>query len=709
MVHAWCIHGARAYKVHAWCRRLCKRLVDAGGQMGWNKHKVGAWSLRKDACEVVASTGQGEVAARVLGHRNVNSRTMERVYRADLRRKDLGAFWTGREAVVIGAPLQCLSARRVPKAGGVRSFNDVPEGAEREAAAASVEVAQAVEVAAETRRLLEARVGGAGILDIGRLARGSAGRWKKQARDLGAAEEVVAHVKALERKKAAQAAAKKEAMDAYQLRVYKEGQAAHAENRALAVAMRATHAWTERTEDEAIALGLDGGDRTFELAALRTLSPALQGSILAVGALHVLPSRPMWVGTRGRAGSSARLSSSRIHEHVAKQCEGCCRLKCTSECCEGVPGGGEVPTTVSAFEAALECERCGSETALCWWIEAPADARHMPLAVGAAAALGPSFAESYPVWYTMRGRATIGNAAYDAGASITRMIPLVAELLAVRAARGGRDVTMRPSSGGAATVVRAVVRAVPAAGTVGRGHSAAARPSGGGAATVVGAVVSGRVGSARPSGTAMGAAVGAAGGGRGCVAARPSGGSAAMLPTTAVGAVGGAARLSGGSAATAVGAVGCRRGGGAATASVVAQARCRGSAVAGADAFQTPSVSRESSGERSASDNGCDAGAAGFNDFNEYVEAASLPVWSLLVGVPCMRAVCMHVVQELHHRLPEAQRTAWLPIPQGSTLQRVRAYDLESESRGENHGSWVGLGEPMLVFTGGYPTVEVAS
>ena len=64
----------------------------------------------------------------------------------------------------------------------------------------------------------------------------------------------------------------------------------------------------------------------------------------------------------------------------------------------------------------------------------------------------------------MRGRATIGNAAYDAGASITRMIPLVAELLAVRAARGGRDVTMRPSSGGAATVVRAVVRAVPAAG-----------------------------------------------------------------------------------------------------------------------------------------------------------------------------------------------------------------------------------------------------
>ena len=125
------------------------------------------------------------------------------------------------------------------------------------------------------------------------------------------------------------------------------------------------------------------------------------------------------------------------------------------------------------------------------------------------------------------------------------------------------------------------------------------------------------------------------------------------------------------------------------------------------DAFQTPPVSRESSGgERSVFDNGDDGGVAGSN---EYVEAASLPVWSPIVGVLCMRAVCAHVVQALHHRLQEARLTAWLPIPQGSTLQGVRAYDLESESRGENHGSWVGLGERMLVSTGGYPTVEVAS
>lgn len=51
-------------------KALCKKLILAGGsKLGMNKHAVGAWSLRKDACEVVARTGDGEVAARVLGHR----------------------------------------------------------------------------------------------------------------------------------------------------------------------------------------------------------------------------------------------------------------------------------------------------------------------------------------------------------------------------------------------------------------------------------------------------------------------------------------------------------------------------------------------------------------------------------------------------------------------------------------------------------------
>ena len=429
---------------------------------------------------------------------------------------------------------------------------------------------------------------------------------------------------------------------------------AHAEDRGLAVAMLATHAWAERTEDEAVAFGLDGGDRTYQLAALQTLSPALQGSILAVGALHVLPSRPTWVTRPGNVGSTARLSSSRIHEHVAKQCGGCCRLECTSESCEGVPGGGEVPTTVSAFEAALECERCGSDTALCWWTDAPADARPLPLAVGAAAALGPSFAESYAVWYTMRGRATIGNAAYEAGAAMTRTKPMAAERLTVGAAGGARCVALRPSGGAAASAV----------GAAGGARGAAARPSGGAAASALGVAGGARGAAARPSGGGAATAVGVAGGGRGGAAgsstAAAAGGArgGVALPSgsgtaTAVGAAGGkcriAARPSSGGAAIVVGATG--RG-----ASVAAQARCRGSAAAGVDAFQTPPVSRESSGgERSDFDNGYDGGVAGSN---EYVEAASLPVWSPIVGVLCMRAVCVHVVQALHHRLPEARWTA---------------------------------------------------
>ena len=74
------------------CDRLCKRLTSSGRKVGMNKHKVGAWSFRKDACEQPAAAGDGEVAARVLGHRHVNSRTMDRVYRADLRCRDLGAL-----------------------------------------------------------------------------------------------------------------------------------------------------------------------------------------------------------------------------------------------------------------------------------------------------------------------------------------------------------------------------------------------------------------------------------------------------------------------------------------------------------------------------------------------------------------------------------------------------------------------------------------
>ena len=55
----------------------------AGDKLGMNKHAVGVWSVRKDACEAVARTGAGEVAARVLGHREVNSRTIYSILMAN--------------------------------------------------------------------------------------------------------------------------------------------------------------------------------------------------------------------------------------------------------------------------------------------------------------------------------------------------------------------------------------------------------------------------------------------------------------------------------------------------------------------------------------------------------------------------------------------------------------------------------------------------
>jgi hypothetical protein len=78
----------RTCEVH----EICEHLKAVGCTLGMNRYAVGAWSWRKDACEVVAASGDGPLAARVLCHRSVNSRTMDRVYRADLRCKDMGRY-----------------------------------------------------------------------------------------------------------------------------------------------------------------------------------------------------------------------------------------------------------------------------------------------------------------------------------------------------------------------------------------------------------------------------------------------------------------------------------------------------------------------------------------------------------------------------------------------------------------------------------------
>ena len=68
------------------------RPADPDGRFARHEQAPGGRVVaRKDACEQPVTAGQGEVGARVLGHRHVNSRTMDRVYRADLRTRDLGA------------------------------------------------------------------------------------------------------------------------------------------------------------------------------------------------------------------------------------------------------------------------------------------------------------------------------------------------------------------------------------------------------------------------------------------------------------------------------------------------------------------------------------------------------------------------------------------------------------------------------------------
>lgn len=119
----------------------------------------------------------------------------------------------------MGAPLTCLSARRVPAAGGVRSFADVPARPEREAVAVSSKVAAAEVAVANAARAVSARASVDGVaVEIGKKG------WKNAACLLGAAAEVSKYEKAKYERVLAVQDAQRLAREAYHLRVYKEGQ-----------------------------------------------------------------------------------------------------------------------------------------------------------------------------------------------------------------------------------------------------------------------------------------------------------------------------------------------------------------------------------------------------------------------------------------------------------------------------------------------------
>jgi len=130
---------------------------------------------------------------------------------------------------------------------------------------------------------------------------------------------------------------------------------------------------------------------------------------------------------------------------VCRRAEGLCELQCVDALCGATVAW---PTKPSEFDAAVEapCERCGGARRLCWRTAptssaaaaatsaavkgaseveeaaasavAPTRGAAAPLALGADV-LGPSFAESYHVWYALCGRAVIGNFAYEAGREAT--------------------------------------------------------------------------------------------------------------------------------------------------------------------------------------------------------------------------------------------------------------------------------------------------
>ena len=102
---------------------------------------------------------------------------------------------------------------------------------------------------------------------------------------------------------------------------------------------------------------------------------------------------------------------------VRRQCEDISTLRCKTASCSEEPDC-EWPKSAAGFEE-LRCTRCSGELALHWQREIDLCADHLePLALGADT-LDASFIESYGVWYSLCARATIGNKAFEAGATAT--------------------------------------------------------------------------------------------------------------------------------------------------------------------------------------------------------------------------------------------------------------------------------------------------
>ena len=100
-------------------KELTQAVSSIGDLLGFDPFSFGWWPLRKLATctQLRAQNGDPYWAARLLGHRRVNSRTMDRVYVQDLRWLDTGAVAMDRDAVKDLARISSLAANRVPALG----------------------------------------------------------------------------------------------------------------------------------------------------------------------------------------------------------------------------------------------------------------------------------------------------------------------------------------------------------------------------------------------------------------------------------------------------------------------------------------------------------------------------------------------------------------------------------------------------------------
>ena len=136
---------------------------------------------------------------------------------------------------------------------------DVPPGAqERLTIERDVRVVQRRRAFAEEAAKLEALLG-AGVVGSGEWG------WRQRARAAGHTAEVDALEAAENRVKSALTEARKDAVAAYRLRLYRDGQERLRSDPALRLTMLTAHAWAARSEEAAVAFGLERRDRTLEL------------------------------------------------------------------------------------------------------------------------------------------------------------------------------------------------------------------------------------------------------------------------------------------------------------------------------------------------------------------------------------------------------------------------------------------------------------